>query len=120
VYADSARVRYEAYLNAQPDEAMERRELALAYAYLGRRAQAVGAARRALELLPIGRNAMLGTDNLINLARVSALVGDSGTVVETVERLLGTTSWVSPTYLRIDPLWEPYRRVERFRKLLAL
>ncbi len=117
-YADSARARYAAILVAQPDEPLDHRNLALAFAYLGRRAEALAEARRAAELLPIAADAMLGTDNLINLARVAALVGDTTEVIQTAGKLLGATSWVSPAYLQIDPLWSPYRDLPEFRRLL--
>ncbi|HEU5169871.1 MAG TPA: protein kinase [Gemmatimonadales bacterium] len=118
-YADSARVILERRLRAAPDDAYHMSWLALAYAYLGRRAEATRAAQRSAELLPIARDALAGPYVVVAQARVHMMVGDPERAVELLEPLLRIPSPITREALRADPAWAPLRQHPRFQQLVA-
>lgn len=92
--------------------------LGLAYAMLGRSAEAVREGRRATELLPISSDAYDGPLVLTDLARIYALVGDVGAAIDQLEILMSIPADVSSPLLAIDPSWDPLRGSARFQALL--
>ncbi len=119
-FGDSARVFYEALIRREPRDGLDHRHLALAYALVGRREEAMAAARKGLELFPVKTDAAWGTDGYVVIARVAAMVGDTSALVDALRRALTTTSWVSPNALRNNPVWAAYRDVPAFKQLLAI
>ncbi len=118
-YYDSARVVLEGRRAARPDEARFRGDLGLAYAGLGRREEALQEARSAVDLLPLSKDALLGTDRIWNLAQVYTMLGMRDEAVEQLEHLLSIPSPLSAHWLRLDPIWEPLRGHAGFTRLLA-
>ncbi len=92
--------------------------LAQAYAYLGRGDEAIAAARRALQLLPVEKDALLGNGSRLTLAMVYATLGRAGEAVAELEKLLAVSSSVSRASLRVDAVWEPIRGDPAFQRLL--
>ena len=96
--AGDQRVAAEAYRSAvavleplvekRPDYAPHRGALGLAYAGLERREDAVREGRRAVELLPVERDALVGSWQLGDLGFIYLRVGDYEAAVETFERYL--------------------------------
>src|SRR5262249_43226825 len=125
--ADRARKEYEAALpllrtevDKKPGSADQRAVLARAYAGLGRREEALREARRAVEALPISKDAPWRTELEIDRAAVEARVGETDAALEHIRHLLSIPSELSPALLRIDPQWAPLRADPRFRKLAEL
>jgi TolB-like protein/Tfp pilus assembly protein PilF len=116
---DSARVILEAARVRRPDDARVHSALGLAYAGLARRADAVRAGRRAVEILPIAADAMDGAVYAIELAAIYAQVGDTRNAVAEIERLLRTPAGLSVHELRLDPRWDPLRKVREFVRLIG-
>ena len=77
-------------------------------------------ARRAVEALPISKDAYSGPSLEIARAAVEARVGETDAAIEHVHRLLSIPCRLSPGLLRIDPRWAPLRGDPRFRKLAEL
>ncbi len=94
--------------------------LARAYAGLGRKEDALREVRRAVELLPISKDALIGAEVEIDRAAVEARVGEMDAAIEHIRHLLSIPSQLSPGLLRIDPQWAPLRDDPRFRKLAEL
>jgi serine/threonine-protein kinase len=121
----TARARY-ASAAAQLQRAVQQRAgderawsaLGIAYAGLGRRNEAIRAARKGVELLPVEREAWRGSYRLEELARVYARTGEPERAIDVLEDLLRRPSEVSPALLRLDPAWQPLRSHPRFRKLV--
>jgi tetratricopeptide (TPR) repeat protein len=117
-YADSARIAFEEQSRAAPDDAQRHVLLGLTLAYLGRKADAVREGRRAVELLPISRDATNGTYIQHQLARIYLLVGEPEQALDQLEPLLRVPYFLSPGMLRIDPTFDQVRKNPRFRKLV--
>jgi hypothetical protein len=67
----------------------------------GRKADAIWEATRAVELLPVSKDAMDGADRLEDLAFVYALVGERDLASTQLERLLAIQSNVCVPLLRV-------------------
>ena len=117
VYADSARVAFEAQLRDTPQDAQRRVLLGLAQGYLGRKAAAVQEGERGAALLPIQRDAFAGTYLQHQLARIYLMVGEPEKALDILENLLRIPYYLSPEWLRIDPTFTPLHGNPRFEKL---
>ena len=118
-HADSARAIIERRVAADPDEAGTRMLLAVAYAQVGRKADALREAARAAEILPVSRDAVDGPDLQEDYAYVEMLVGEANAAVRRLAYLLSIPSDVSVALLRVDPLWDPLRGNPSFQRLVA-
>ncbi len=103
-----------------PGRANQRTVLARAYAGLGRKEDALREARRAVESLPISKDAYTGCYVETYRALVEARVGETDAAIEHIRHLLSIPCLLSPGLLRIDPRWAPLRDDPRFRQLAEL
>ncbi len=87
-YSDSARTVLEARLREQPRDVGFHAGLALAYAGLTRKADAIREAKTSVELLPLSKDAFFGGNRAVNLAHVNALVGEPDAAIDQSELLL--------------------------------
>jgi TolB-like protein/Tfp pilus assembly protein PilF len=94
-------------------------QLAVVDALLGKKQDATAEGKRALEMLPISKDAVDGPSVLINLAVVYAWTGEPDLAFETLSPLTKTPSGIYYGKLKLDPLWDPLRKDPRFEKLLA-
>ena len=118
-YADTARMILERRVAKEPAEARTRMLLALAYAHLGRKSDALREAKRAAEMLPVSRDAWDGADLQEDLAYVETIVGEHDTAIKRLAYLLTIPSELSVPFLRADPMWDPLRGNPGFQKLLT-
>ncbi len=118
-YADSLREVLERGLRTGPGDAYDLHRLAFAYAALGRKVEAVRAARRSVELMPVSRDALIGPYFVVGLARTYMMVGELDRAVETLAPLLDVPSPITRAGLAADPLWAPLRENPGFQKLIA-
>jgi len=123
--ADRARKEYETALPLLAAEVEKnprhgaREVLGRAYAGLGRKEDALREVRRAVEILPISKDATAANIE-IERAAVEARVGETDAAIEHIRHLLSIPCLLSPGLLRIDPQWAPLRGDPRFRKLAEL
>ena len=118
---DSARTTLEGLVTqgtAQYQAGLVYPQLAQTYAYLGRGADAVSAARRALDLMPVEKDALIGNGSRLVLASVYATLGRADEAVAELDELLRVPSSVSRASLRVDPVWQSIRRHPAFQRLL--
>jgi TolB-like protein/Flp pilus assembly protein TadD len=118
-YADSARQALEEQLKGTPDNAQAHALLGSALAYMGRKADAIREGRRSVELVPIARDGYTGPYLQHQLARIYILVGDYDAALDQLEPLLKTPYFLTPAWLKIDPLFDPLRKNSRFQRLAA-
>jgi serine/threonine-protein kinase len=118
-YADSARIALQKQLQATPRDAQLHVLLGTALAYLGRRDEAVGEGRRAVAMLPVSKDAFVGTYLQHQLARIYLLIGEPERALDQLEPLLEIPYYLSPGWLRIDPTFAPLRGNPRFERLVV-
>ena len=118
-YADSARAILERRVAADPAEARTRMLLALANALVGRKSVALREASRAVEMLPVSRDAWDGADLQEDLAYTETLVGEHDAAIKRLAYLLTIPSELSVPFLRADPMWAPLRGNPAFQRLLS-
>ena len=120
--AEKARELLEARLREHPRDFRSLRALSWAYLALNRKTDAINTARRAVELLPLEKDAVLGSGNLAALAEIQARTGVAREAVDNLRRLLSIPAGetISIARLKIDPVWDPIRNDPGFQQLLTL
>ena len=111
----------EADLAAHPQSLGTIQQLAWVEVCLGRDAQAIATARKALEVLPLSKDGYFGSYEIVGLAQVAAHAGAPELALDQIRQLLampiGTN--MSIERLRLDPIWDPLRKDPRFQALLT-
>jgi len=100
-----------------PDDAKTVAMLALIHAAVGEKNEALGAATRAGELLPIAKDSFDGPILATTLAAVSAKLGEKDLAIRQLESLVGVPNGPTPGTLRVEPEWDSLRDDPRFKKL---
>jgi eukaryotic-like serine/threonine-protein kinase len=103
---------------AQPDYGPPWCVLGLIDAALGRKEDALREGRRAVELLPVEKDAIRGAAMIKYLAMIAAWAGDNNLACERLATLIRYPT--SPSYgdLKLLPWWDPLRGDPRFEKLV--
>ena len=117
-YADTLRMILKHDISKRRGVARLHSALGLAYAFLGRTEEAIKEGKRALELMPVSKDALDGPVHVQRLARIYAILGEYDPAIEKLEYLLSIPSSLSVTWLKIDPSWDSLRNHLRFQKLL--
>jgi len=102
----------------RPGHPSIRGTLGLAYAYLGRKEEAISEGERAVELLPVSRDAEAGPTQVTRLAQIYAQVGEPDAALDRIEYLLSIPSHLTVARLRLEPWWDPLRDHPRFAEIL--
>src|SRR5207302_1261609 len=102
-YYDSTLVLLEQRLRGRPDLAAFHALLGMAYAGLGRNADALREGRNAVELLPPSRDALAGTDMRVYRTTILVMVGEYNAALDEIEYLLSIPALLSVPWLRVDP-----------------
>ena len=118
VVLDSTR----AALVKQPEDAFLHLALGLGEAELGHKDDALREGRQALALLPPSRDAVTGSGILIRLATLEVRVGETDAAFDHLRQALALSSGtsISPSLLKLDPVWDPIRNDPRFAQLLTV
>jgi TolB-like protein/Flp pilus assembly protein TadD/predicted Ser/Thr protein kinase len=117
-YYDSARTVCEKRVQLHPDNATSHSELAQAYAGIGRYDEAIKEAKTAVELLPISKDALSGSDIYSTLAEVYSMAGEYEAALDVLDSLLKIPSMVHVIMLRYHPIYDPLRENPRFQTML--
>jgi eukaryotic-like serine/threonine-protein kinase len=119
IYADSARLTYEAVLRQSPQDAQSHAEYGLVLAYLGRKADAIREAEQARTLAPIAQDGYSGPYYQHLAVRTYLQVGEPDKALDLLEPLLKIPYMLSPGWLKIDPNFNSLRTNPRFQALIA-
>jgi serine/threonine-protein kinase len=117
-YADSGRTMLERHVAAEPKEAFMHMQLAIAYALLDRKSDALREATRSTEITPVSQDGIDGADLQQDYAFVETLVGETDAAVKRLGYLLTIPSDVTLNVLRSDPTWDPLRGNPGFQRLI--
>lgn len=104
-----ARDRIDRLVHAQPGFAAAISALGMIDAALGNKADAIAEGRRAVELLPVGKDAITGSTLLQNLAVIYLWTGEKEAATETLKQLVGRPGYLSYGELSLHPYWAPLR-----------
>jgi TolB-like protein/Flp pilus assembly protein TadD len=117
---ESAREATEACVWRSPEDAKAKVLLGLIDAMLGRKEEALREGRRAVELLPITKDAYDGPIIATNLAVIYAHVGEPDLAIEQLAPLMEIPNGPTRALLRIEPEWDALRNDARFDNLATL
>ena len=92
--------------------------LGLIDAGLGRKEEALSEGRRAVELLPAEKDAVMGNEIVEYLAMIAAWVGDKNLACDQLAIAIPHPSKLSYGQLELLPFWDSLRGDRRFEKLL--
>ena len=115
----AARAEQEKTVQAQPNFAPALCVLGLIDAGIGRKEEALREGRRAVELLPVEKDAINGPAMIKYLAMIAAWVGDNDLACEQLATAVRFPN--SPSYgqLKLLPFWDPLCGDPRFEKIVA-
>jgi TolB-like protein/cytochrome c-type biogenesis protein CcmH/NrfG len=119
--AEKAGKLLEARLRDHPQDFRSLRALSWVYLALNRKTDAINVARKSVDLLPLEKDAVLGSGNLASLAEMQARTGAPKEAVKNLRHLLSIPAGetVSLARLNIDPVWDPIRNDPEFQQLLT-
>jgi tetratricopeptide (TPR) repeat protein len=89
------------------------------YAGLDRREDAIREGKRGLELSPESEDVAHGPDLTISMSQIYTMLGDAEAALPLIEHSLSSPNGLTPSLLKLDPIWDPLRNDARFRKLIA-
>jgi len=115
----AARAEQEKAVQAQPNYGPALCALGLIDAGLGRKEEALREGRRAVELLPVEKDAINGPLMIEYLAMIAAWVGDKNLACEKLAIAIRPPSTISYGQLKLLPFWDPLRGDPRFEKIVA-
>jgi TolB-like protein/cytochrome c-type biogenesis protein CcmH/NrfG len=120
-YAEKAGKLLEARLRDHPQDFRSLRALSWVYLALNRKTDAIKVARKSVDLLPLEKDAVLGSGNLASLAEMQARTGAAKEAVKNLRHLISIPAGetVSLARLKIDPVWDPIRNDPEFQQLLT-
>ena len=114
-----ARAEQEKVVGAHPEDAGALCALGLIDAALGRKEDALREGRRAVELVPVEKDAMDGGRMIMWFARIAAWVGDNHLACEQLATALRYPMAPSYGQLKLMPWWDPLRGDPCFEKIVA-
>ena len=115
----TARAEQERIVQAEPNYGPSLCVLGLIDAGLGRKVEALREGRRAVELLPVEKDAINGPLMIEYLAMIAAWVEEKDLACEQLATAVHPPSTVSYGQLKLLPFWDPLRGDPRFEKIVA-
>jgi TolB-like protein/Tfp pilus assembly protein PilF len=114
-----ARAIQEKIIQDQPNYGPPLCVLGLIDAGLGRKEEALREGRRAIELLPVEKDAINGPIMVAYFAMIAAWVGEKDLACEQLARALRYPDFLSYGHLKLLPFWDPLRGDPHFEKIVA-
>jgi serine/threonine protein kinase/tetratricopeptide (TPR) repeat protein len=114
----AAHVEQEKIVQAQTDYGPPLCQLGLIDAALGRKADALQEGRRAVELLPVEKDALTGTQMVSYFAMIAAWVGENDLACEQLAKAISRSSDLGYGQLKLLPFWDPLRGDPCFEKIV--
>ncbi|HUL43717.1 MAG TPA: protein kinase [Bacteroidota bacterium] len=116
---DTARVFAENAVKTYPTDWSTHSGLGMALAHLGESARAIEEGRKAVELMPLEKDALNGgPDAIYALAQIYAVVGENNLAIDKLEQILNIPDIYSVSYIQFDPDLATLRNQPRFQSLM--
>ena len=93
-------------------------DYALVLAYLGRKDEAINSAEFATLMIPIKKDAIVGTLHFITLTKVLSIVGEHDKAIKNLELMRSVPAGPTLESLKIDPVWDSIRNSPEFKALI--
>lgn len=90
----------------------------MAYAFQGRRDDAIRQVELARARLPLEWDSLAAAGVVDRAAEVYTVLGDTAAAVSMLDRLLSIGSMVSVHDIETDPTWDPLRGAPEFREMM--
>lgn len=113
-----ARKEVEASLPSRPDSAPTLSVLGLLDAVLGRKDDAIREGERAVELLPINKDAITGSLLQMHLVLIYSWLRDNDRALSRLKVIAGQPGMINYGHLKLHPFWDELRDDPRFREIL--
>jgi len=114
----TARAEQEKIVQAQPNYGPSLVVLGLIDAALGRKEDALREGWRAVELLPVQKDAINGPQMIEYLAMIAAWVGDNDLACKKLDAAIRYPGSLGYGQLKLLPFWDPLRGDPRFEKIV--
>jgi len=118
-YSDSARVMLEDQVKRYPENARYHSYLGRAYAGLRMKEPALAHGQRAMELLPTSRDAFDALFIALDLIEICVVFEEYDRAIDQLKFLLSIPGFVSPSYLKLEPVWKPLHNHPRWPELVG-
>jgi TolB-like protein/Tfp pilus assembly protein PilF len=115
----AARAEQEKMVQMEPNYGPALCALGLIDSALGRKKEALSEGRRAVELVPVEKDALVGPTMIKYLAMIAAWIGDKDLACEQLRIAIRPPSTVSYGQLKLLPFWDPLRGDPRFEQIVA-
>jgi tetratricopeptide (TPR) repeat protein len=115
----AARIEQEQTIQSQSNYGPALCVLGLIDAGLGRKEEALREGRRAVELLPVDKDAVNGPVMVEYLAVISAWVGDKDFACDLLANNRRVAGGITYGQLKLLPFWDPLRGDPRFEQIVA-
>jgi TolB-like protein len=93
--------------------------LGIAYAGLGKKEEAIKEGLKAVELLPVTKDAVYGVAHAQDLAVIYTRLGEFDQALNQLDQLLSIPSWITPVWLEWEIRFAPLRTHPRYKELLV-
>jgi adenylate cyclase len=114
----AARAEQEKRVQSQPDYGPAWCILGLIDAGLGRKEEALREGRRAIELMPVEKDALNGAHMVEYFTIIAAWVGEKDLAFEQLQKAAALHGFVTSGRLKLLPYWDPLRGDPRFEKIV--
>jgi tetratricopeptide (TPR) repeat protein len=115
---DSARIFLESRIANMPNDQRLYSSLGIAYAGLGLDEKAINAGEKAVNLLPVSKEAYKGVFSVEDLAQIYVMVGKYDEAIKQIKYLLSIPGLLSTKILELDPRWGPLKNQPEFKKMI--
>jgi len=117
-YYDLSRRQIEEKLKKDPEDSRLYSSLGICYAGLNQKEKAIQSGKKAVEILPIEKEAWKGYLRLMELAQIYVMTEEYELALEQLEILLSHPGELSVNRLQNDFKWKPLWELDEFDKLI--
>ena len=118
LYFDSSKMQIEKMLKANPLDERLYSSLGITSAALGDKKSALSNALQGIRLMPLEKDHYRGYFRQLDMAIVYALIGNKDSALAKIDYLLSIPGPFSISQLKLDPIFDPLKNTEGYRKLL--
>jgi TolB-like protein/Tfp pilus assembly protein PilF len=101
-----------------PEDPRIHSALGSAFAGLGRKEEAIAAGRKAVEIYPVTRDAILGVDRLLDLSQIYARVGEKQVAIDIIREVLSLPAIYTIHIFELDPRFDSLRDEPAYKQLV--